>query len=436
MKNFKNISILSIFLCTSLGNAQEILSVTKAIEIAVSNNYDLRISKNNVERALIETELLNTGYLPRITASGGINYSNENQSTTFSSGETTTLDGAETESYNASLIAEYTIFDGLERKFINLKNEETLLLRELQDRQQIENTIITIYETYYNVAFQQQVVNNLQINIENSEDRLVRAQKKLTYGQGTKLDALNAEVDLNTDRINLASTKSELASLKRTLNLVLGRDIQTAFEIDTTVIFTEDYQVASILEKASKNNIQHILARQNILLSELDIRINKASFLPKITGSGSYNWNQSQNPATSFALDNEASGVSLGLNMSWNIFDGGRSKTLVKTAKIDKKNREIELYQAQEQLKTDIYNAFENYTNQQYTRIAEEKNVDTNLLNFNRTKQQYSLGQITTVEYRQAQINLLNAQNNYTRATYDLKIAEINLQQLAGNLID
>ncbi|MEO0903128.1 MAG: TolC family protein, partial [Bacteroidota bacterium] len=165
------------------------------------------------------------------------------------------------------------------------------------------------------------------------------------------------------------------------------------------------------------------------------IKINRAQFLPKISGSGSYRWNESQNPPTSFALQNEAYGVNLGLNLSWNIFKGSNS-TRVKTAKITKRNREIELIKAKEELTTDVLNSYETYSIAQFSLEAEKDNLMTNELNFERSQKQFSLGQITSVEYRQAQINLFNSRNNYARSKFDLKIAELNILQLAGRLLE
>ncbi|GAA0872923.1 TolC family protein [Gangjinia marincola] len=416
--------------------AQELLTVDKAIAIALDKNYDLRISKNDTKIASIESRLLNSGYLPRLSASGGINYRNESQNVTFSDGTSLSVEDAVTESYNASLTAEYTIFDGLERKFNVEKKEENTNLKKLQERQLIENTIVSIYDAYYNVAYQAQIEDNLKLNIENSIDRLERAKRKLKYGQGSKLDELNAQVDLNNDSISYASAYKDLKNAKRNLNLILGRDVKQTFVIDTTIVFAAPLSENEILESAKENNITSILNQQNVLLSELDIKIYKAKFLPKINGSASYNWNESQNPPTSFALANEAYGLNLGFNLSWNIFDGGNNATRIETSKITRKNREIELYRANEALKTEIFNAYEDYINRKFTLRSEAKNVETNRLNFTRTQKQYSLAQITTVEFRQAQINLLNALNNFARAKYDLKVSEINLLQLAGILIN
>jgi outer membrane protein TolC len=206
--------------------------------------------------------------------------------------------------------------------------------------------------------------------------------------------------------------------------------------IDTTVVFLNPLDENDILTNAETNNIITLLNKQNILLSDLEIKVNKARYLPKINGSAGYNWFESINPPTGFAIQNESYGLNLGLNLTWNLFDGGSTSTRIQASKIAKENREIELYRVQEELKLDVYNAYEDYNNKQFTLKAEENNVTTNKLNFNRTQKQFSLGQVSAIEYRQAQINLFNALNNLAKAKYDLKIAEINLQQLAGKLVE
>ncbi|MEM1260365.1 MAG: TolC family protein [Bacteroidota bacterium] len=434
MWKFSLMLMFSLLLIGTTMAQQEVLTMQEAIAIAVKNNHDLRVARNNTRLAEMDAGLENSGYLPTLSASGGLSYSDENQNVTFSDGNATSIEGAVTESYNASITAEYLIFDGMVRKFTQDSNEANLDLKQVQERQQVENTIITVYQNFFNVAFQQQVVQNLKMNIDNSLDRLQRTKKNLKYGQGTYLDELNAQVDVNNDSISYMEAVRDLKNLKRDLNLVLGRGVSAELAMDTSIVFVPKLLEMNIMEEAERNNVQMVLAAQNILLSEIDIKINKAQFLPKISGSGSYRWNESQNPPTSFALNNEAYGVNLGLNLSWNIFDG-RSVVRVKKAKITKANREIELQEIKFQLRTDVLNAIETYQLSEYKLEAENKNLETNQLNFKRSQKQYGLGQITAVEFRQAQINLFNTLNNQAKAKFDLKIAEVNLFQLMGRLL-
>ena len=66
----------------------------------------------------------------------------------------------------------------------------------------------------------------------------------------------------------------------------------------------------------------------------------------------------------------------------------------------------------------------------------QKKQVETATYNFNRSKAQYKLGSITAIEFRQAQINLTNAQNQRTIAKYQAKLAELQLIQITGQLLN
>ena len=87
-------------------------------------------------------------------------------------------------------------------------------------------------------------------------------------------------------------------------------------------------------------------------------------------------------------------------------------------------------------LSRNVSNAWNIYKTALFVLEAERTNLRTNQRNFDRTVEQHSLGQITSIVFRQAQLNLLNAQLNYNQAKYSAKIAELALFQLSGDLLD
>jgi outer membrane protein TolC len=121
--------------------------------------------------------------------------------------------------------------------------------------------------------------------------------------------------------------------------------------------------------------------------------------------------------------------------LNWNVFDGGQTRTRVRNAKIAMDNSQIEKELIEKDLERNVSNAWETYQNSLFVLSAEEKNVETNRRNFSRSEEQFKLGQIISVEFRLAQVNLLNAVNSYNEAKYTAKVAELRLLQLAGELI-
>jgi outer membrane protein TolC len=175
-----------------------------------------------------------------------------------------------------------------------------------------------------------------------------------------------------------------------------------------------------------------------VQISEFDIKTTQALLLPRIGLSGSYGWNRTNNPPSAFfpATVRTSNSLQLGASLTWDIFDGGLSITRLKNAKIANDTQEISKRQILLQVNRDVANARGNYENALAIYRMQEQNVQTNLNTFNRTEERFKLGQVTSIEFRQAQVNLLNAETVENLAKYDAKLAEYQLLQLAGQILN
>lgn len=423
-------------LCTLIVPAQGILSKEEAVKITLENNYGVQIAKNDIKIADNNDGLLNSGYLPTVSASSNATYvRDQNNTALFRDGTSTELINAESRRYNAAGTINYTLFDGLGRLYNYKRLKETYQLSELQARQTIEATIFQLMTGYFDVARLKQTAQTAQQSLQISKNRLIRAQYVYEYGQNTQLDVLNAEVDVNNDSIVFLNTEQLYMNAKRDLNFVMGREVRTDFDVDTMVTFIPTLRLDLLLEEAKKNNVSLLQADTNINIRKYDLKVDRSDFLPTLGVSGSYNWAEFQNNSAAFLSSQEAYGFSGSATLSWNIFDGSNINR-VKNSKIAIENEEILKKQIEQQVVLDVSNAFETYQNQLFVLQTQEKNLLTNNRNFQRSEEQFKLGQITSIEFRQAQVNLINAKVNRDTAKFDAKLAEINLLLLSGKLLD
>ena len=435
MKNNHKLFILFLF-SFSVAFAQEKLTKENAINLALENNYGIKIAKNNIKIAKNNSSIYNSGYLPKVAVTAGAIYNNATTEFTSQTNVESEIKDAESKQYNASVGLNYTLFNGFGRTYNYKKLKETYNLSELEAQAIIENSVLQIFTVYYDVA--QLTEDNLNIleSLKISKQRLERAKYSFDYGQSTKLQLLNAEVDVNNDSIKYINTQRFLANAKRDLNLLLGRKVTTNFTVDTTIEFNLTFNYENLLEKAKSYNIEMQKVSKSIKLSSFDIKINKSNLYPSLSLNSSYGFNKFNNDAT-FAFSEQLSkGLNAGISLNWNVFDGGNAKTKVQNAKIIADNLQVQKEQIVNELERTIANALEIYNNALFILKAEEKNVETNKRNFSRTEEQFKLGQITTIEFRQAQINLLNAKSNLNQAKYDAKNAELKISQLTGELLN
>lgn len=435
----RTLLILVIFSSFNIWSQENVLTKEEVIARALQENFGILLANNNIEIAENNQSIFNSGYLPTLTGLAGANYDINDRVTEPEDRETIVQKGIENNSYNASINVDYTLFDGLGR-FYNYKSlKEQYDLSLLEARETVENTILQIMSVYYEIARLTENLDVLKETLSISQNRVTRAQYQFEYGQANNLVVLNARVDVNNDSVALIETEQQLRNTKRDLNVLLDREISdNNFMVDTTVTFVSELELQDYMDQAEVNNVSLLQIEQNLEISDYDIKISKSGYLPVIDLSGSYGWNKNRSAASAFFPGSITTrdGLSAGVSLRWDIFDGGRTNVLIQNSKIRYENQQILKDQLQTEIRRDIANALGNYRNKLYILQVQEENVDTNLDNFNRSEEQYKLGRITSIEFRQAQINLLDARTSLNLAKYDAKLAELQVLQLTGQLLN
>ncbi|MCM8569336.1 TolC family protein [Gramella jeungdoensis] len=440
MKVLHSLILVLIVGCFSPALAQQpVLTKEEVIARALEENFGIRLARNDVEIAENNQSILNSGYLPSLSGNAGANYDINDRLTEPDGREPVDQRDIENTRYNASINLDYTLFDGLGRLYNYRSLKEQYDLSQLQARETIENTILQIMSVYYEVARLSENVGVLEESLGISQNRVTRAKYQFQYGQANNLVVLNARVDVNNDSIALIEAEQRLRNTKRDLNVLLNREISSnEFKVDTTVNFISELELESFVDQAELNNVSLLQIEKNLEISDYDIRISKSGYLPTLGLTGSYGWNRNESAATAFfpGSTTTTDGLAAGLSLRWDIFDGGRTSVQIKNSKIRYQNQEIIKDQLISEVERDIANALGNYRNKLYILNVQQENVETNMDNFNRSEEQYKLGRITSIEFRQAQINLLDARTSLNLAKYDAKLAELQVLQLTGQLLN
>lgn len=432
MKSFLKLLFLSLAF-PLMGQAQEVLTIEDAIALAMKHNYDILLAENSVEQANNNQSVYNSGYLPTLTGTGGATYENNNAKLTSQTNATTEIPGVESKRLSGSLALNYLLFNG-SRKYNYDKLKYQYELSSTEEKIQIENTLIDVYTTFYNVARNQEQKKTLEEAYSISKERLERASAQQQYGQKTRLEVLNAKVDVNADSISLINISVLTENNIRNLNYLLGREINTTFEVSKEVTLDESLTYETLLEqlKSENNQLKQLIINKSI--SEQNLKINQAGWLPSVSTSVGYGLNYADNGPAGFFAIQQSNGFNAGLSLSWNIFDGGTTKVNIQNAKIAIKANELNAKKLSLNLENQLAQYWAEYNTQKAIIENEKINVEICNQNFLKSKELFNLGQVTSVEYRQAQLNLINNKLNLLNATYNSKLAELQLKKFAGLL--
>ncbi len=429
-------SMLFVFLLLSgMIFGQEILTVEEAVTLALKNNFDVELAQKNIQKAKLNTDKRNTGLLPTVTANAGANYSiGTFWGKSVNASDYKMIKGAGTQNYNASIGANYLLYDGNFRKYNWDKLKLFYHLSEIEAQALYERTALNVHNTYYQIAKLKEILALLQSTMEVSKHRLERAQVGVEFGKQSKLAVLNAQVDVNNDSLNIQNTKLQITNAKRNLNALLRRDLSTDFDVITEVAYLADLTEDQLIQDAIERNTQIKAINQNINLSDLDIKMAQAGYKPTVRLSANYGGTFADQPAGFF--DKQITlGLGAGVQVSWNIFDASR-KIKEQNAIIAKETNLLQKQKIEYELESQVRTDWANYQNALSTLKFQQVNIQTAQSNFDRTKERFGAGQISSVEFRQAQLGLLRAQSVYQQAKFDAKVAELRLLLVSGRLVE
>lgn len=413
--------------------AQDLLTVEDAVRIALENNYEIRLAKNELQ---IDTEGVSLGYagiLPGVQASITDNNNIQDISQVRSDGTRRELNSGKNNNLSYGVNLDWTIFDGfgMFARYDQLKELQNLGEAELQ--QAVLGRVANVMTTYFEIIQQKQELSALDSTLVISQQRVEFAQNRFTIGKASKLEVLNAQVDLNTDQTLLLRQIELYANTKTQLNEIMARDIETAFTVEDAMLVDESLQLGE-LEALAKDQNPEIQAQLiNKSIAELEFKRVRANRYPVLVGSTGYNFNESES-SLGFTSSSSTQGFNYGFTASVNIFDGFTQNRDEKIAKLQIQNSNIVIEQQLQTLQSQLATAYQTYLTNVRLIDLEQRNEAIAKENLEITLEKFKIGTIPTIEFRTAQLNYINAKVRYSEATYQAKLSEITLKQLAGNL--
>ena len=413
--------------------SQEVLTIETAVEIALENNYDIHLSKNELEVAKESKTYGSAGLLPSVTANLTQSNSTQNSTQIQNTGVERSLDNAKNNSLNYGVSLGWTIFDGMGMFARYDKLEELEKQGHLQVKRQVLTTVGDVITLYYTIVEQNNLLAALDSSIQISKERLRTAENRFSIGKAAKLEVLNVQVNLNEDismRLRQAET---VKNLKTNLNSILVRDLDIDFEVDKNVNIDETLVFSELYEKANQFNPDLQLIMLNRKIAELDLKVTKASRYPTVRLNSGYNFSQSES-SLGFVASSSARGLNYGVTASMNIFDGFNQRRNEKIAKLQIDNATIKVEQQQHLVQTNLKTAFQTYlTNLELLKL-EGENEGIARQNLEITLAKFNIGSISAVEFRDAQENFIDAISRYNAAQLQAKLSEVQLKELIGEI--
>jgi outer membrane protein, adhesin transport system len=436
MKRVKYSTLLVFVVFISINSlySQEIYSFQQCLQIALENNYSIKIAKGTEDITKNNYTIGNAGFLPYVYASANQNYNiTDSRQVLATSPDPVEKDNAKSNSLTASVNLNWTIFDGFQMFVQYDKLNELLEIGQLNTRLSIENMIAQVGVEYFTVIQQKKRLETIRYIKNLSKERMKVAEERYRIGQESKLEYQQAVVDFNSDSSQYLKQSEYLSGSIFRLNKLLAIKIDNNTIVSDTINISKALLYDELVNETQQNNTSLLMAIKNHNISELNLKIIKGSRYPRLSLYGSANFAQSESP-TSSVLESNSFGWNYGASLSFNIFDGFDVNRQQKNAKINVLNAELEIDQLEQEIFTSLSILFNTYLNSLKLVDLEKENLQVARNNFDISMERYRLGTFSGLQMRDVQRVYLDAEDRLLAAQYQAKIAEISLKRLSGKI--
>lgn len=430
------LAIAALFLIAGNVQAQDTLSVEEAITKGLENNFSVIIARNNAAIANNNNSLGNAGFLPVVTADGAILKRVEDNETQYSSNAIPDRndEGAESTNMNYGLDATWTVFDGLTMFATKDKLSLQSDIGEQQARLQIEELLANVVKAYYQIVGQQKANKVLGNTLEVSEERIRIAETKKDLGSGSEYDLLQARTDFNADKAALIRSGTLLKQAKIIVNQLLADSTFKDYKVSTNIILKDKLNVDALVSDALKENKNLIIARLNEQIASSTIKEQQGDWFPQVNVNAGYGYNKNETSA-GFADFSKTTGFSYGISARINLFDGFNKNRERQNNRILLKNSQLQLEELQLNIVSQIQHVYEQYNDALALIELENENLGFTKKTQEIALERFKLGTISSVELRETQLSLLNAENRLISAQIAAKNSETELLRLSGRLL-
>lgn len=422
------------------------LDLKTALNYALQASQDARKARLDVDNSQHMIDEVKSRALPQVNGTASLSYNPLLQKSALPNifgpdpnpDETILVAFGQKWNANAGVAFSQALFD--QSVFTGLKAAKTTAQFYRLNAALTEDQVIELIATgYYQVLVQRQQLSVIDSTIKNAKTVKNILEGQFQNGLAKKIDVDRIKVNIT----NLNSQRQQILNgvtlLENQLKFVMGMPITTSIEIPSADFENIDPRAVASTDKAdpTKRNEFQILRKQEELL-HLQRQASNAEFYPSLSLSGNYNYMGIGNKMPIFK--GQKSGVnwfdaaSVSLNLRIPIFNGFATRSRIRQAEVSLQKVKEDMDKTSLALNLAFENAKTQINNSIITLNAQKENAELASEVFSNTRNNYNHGLATLTDLLDAENSLTEAQNSYSGALLQYRVAEIQLLKAKGEL--
>src|SRR5882724_549268 len=414
----------------------EVLSLDQAINIALQNNRSLKNARLSVEKGEDEIRSIRTSRLPSTHFYALVSQDMVKHETNLTNPVSGIFPGIgpfftfSTPSRPTAVFAAQVLQPLSQQYRIGLAIDAVKLDRdeEQQKLRSAEQSLVNnVKKTYYGILQSESALENVRDEVKSYRE-LDRVTGDFVVQQVVlKSDHLQVQTRLAKAEYEAVDLTNRLSTQKEQLNKLLGRDLLTDFSVSPVTDATAlDYDIAASRRRALEQRPEVSEARLRIEQAKLDKRLKKSEYIPDVSVG-----------FTSLSLRNfdeivPRSIASVGVVMSWEIFDWGRKKRQLAEKSKTIEQAENALKETEDQILIEVGDKLRRLQQTQQALRVARLSQDAERESLRITQSRYRFEAALLTEVLQSQATLADANNQYQQALLSFWTAKAELEKAIG----
>ncbi len=419
--------------------AGRVLTIDEAVTIALATQPQIQARLSDYAAARYRVSQALSPLLPQVT--GGISATKSQQTSTETTrtlffnnfrvprpGSTETITAVTTMGWGDSFIAQVSLSQLLFDFGKNLAATEAarrladVALEDIELQRQL--IVLSVREAYTNILLAERLTKVNQQAVQRAQLNLRAATRAFEVGLRPESDVARAEVDAANAEVDVIRSSNAVRLALAALNTAMGLNVATPTRVQDNL----DHQPSIfdrplLFSEATRQRPEQRQARLRVEAADALERQAFRNFFPDIFGGGSYG-------GTQFPGFNET--WTVGLSMSWSIFDGGNKIARYQEAKANLESARARVAASELDISRDVEQAIVTAEEAQARIRAIGVSVKAAERNYRFAEGRFRAGLATIIELTDAQFSLTQAQSFETQALADYRIAVYRLDRAVG----
>lgn len=331
----------------------------------------------------------------------------------------------------------YTLFDGLKNVRQLQRSKLSQLAAQYRLTKMKDDIALAVANSY------------LQVLLNKANLEVAKTQNVVTLEQFDRTNNLvDAGVLPRGDLLEIKATdaneKQKIAVAENTVKislislaqLLLIKDYKTFDIADEEYKIIDggiaDKDVYEIIQSAKETRAEVKIAEKNVELAEKDVQISRGNYYPTISAFFGYNTRYADNDLLDRGFIEQLylnDGIGYGLQLNVPIFNGFAVRGNVKRSKVNLKNTEYQLEQAQLDLESNVYQAYVDANGALKAYEAASVALESQELAYQYAKDRFDVGLTNAFDFSQSKLRFDNTKIEVNRSKFDyifkLKVLEL-----------